>query len=52
MRTMAGDDFYAEAFVRADERKPIYTTEDELTRLRCLKPNLAHVDLDIEQLEG
>ena len=47
-----GDDFYAEALVRADERNPIYTSEDELTRRRCLKSDLAHVDWDIEQLEG
>ena len=38
--------------MRADERNPIFTSEDELSRQRCLKSDLAHVDWDIEQLEG
>ena len=46
------DDFFAEALVRADERNPIFTSEDELSRQRCVKSDLAHVDWDIEQLEG
>ena len=49
---MAGDDFYNVALDRAEERNPIYTTNDELAQSRRAKSSLAHVDLNIEQLEN
>ena len=52
MRTMVGDDFFTVALQRAEQHDPIFTANDELARLRRGKSCLAHVDLDIEQLES
>jgi len=49
---MAGDDFYTVALQLAEQRDPIFTANDELARLRRGKSCLAHVGLDIEQLEN